>query len=65
MKQNFQTGQGIQSLIQSPQVVDVSQEGSNVYAEVQNINSQGVWVTSKYKLEDSAKHQLKAMMSQT
>lgn len=60
MKQNFQTGQGIQSLIQSPQVVDVSQEGSKVYAEVLNINSQGVWVTSKYKLEDSAKHPAKS-----
>lgn len=55
MKQSFQTGQGTQSLMQNPQVVDVSQDGSDIYAEVLNINNQGIWVTSKYKLEDTAK----------
>lgn len=55
MKQSFQTGQGAQTLMQNPQVVDVSQDGSDVYADVLNINNQGLWVTSKYKLEDTVK----------
>lgn len=55
MKQSFQNGQGAQSMMQSPQVTDVSQDGSDIYAKVANINSQGFWVTSKYKLEDTSK----------
>lgn len=52
IRYQIQTGQGVQNWYQSPQVMDVSTEGVHVYAKVLNLNSQGVWVTSTYKLQD-------------